>query len=270
MSKKILHVGLAEKIYAHSFCSFTHLHRNGRIFLTEICMTFSCIYDHKSVTHILERKSDLLTADIFFVRKIQKDRAAGSTRHLVHQAGSFFPVYILCVLSCSCVLTILQFSFIKEMIGDGTNKHLKRCGRADTCCCNNLSGNISIKTTCCIAFFLHIFHDTCNKCICSLCVSLCAELVKFYNNFLFVSFTYHMDHISSVRACSTNSIKVDTCSNDLSAVMVNMVSDDLRTSWCSEKFCIVMMILFLKVLCQACKTCTALFCFSVNFFQQVC
>ena len=270
MCQKILHIGLTEKLYTHSLGSLSHLHRNRRIFLTEICMTFTGIYDHKSAPHILEGKCNLLTADILFIREIQKDRAAGSACHLVHQTGSLFPVNILCVLSCSCVLTILQFSFIKEMIGDGTNKHLKGSRGAYTCSGNNLGRNISVKSTGSIAFFLHILHNTCNKRICTFCIGFRAELVKVNNHFLFVTLTDHMDHIGSVWISSTDGIQIDTCSNDLPAVMINMVANDLRTTRSSKKLCLVVMIFLLEIHSKIGITGAALLCLTIDFFQHFC
>ena len=270
MCQKILHTGLTEKLYAHSLRSLTHLHRNRRIFLTEICMALTGIYDHKSAAHILKGKCDLLTADILFIREIQKDRAAGSTSHLVHQTGSLFPVNILSILTCSRILAILQLTFIKEIIGDRTYKHLKGSRRAYTCSGNNLGGNISVKSTGSIAFFLHILHNTCNKSICTFCIGFCAELVKINNYFLFVTLTDHMDHIGSVWISSTDGIQIDTCRNDLTAVMINMVANDLRTARSSKKLCLVMMIFLLEIHSKIGITGAALLCFTIDFFQHVC
>ena len=270
MSKKILHIGLAEKLHTHSLCSLSHLHRNRRILLTEICMTLSGIYDHKSASHILKGKGDLLAADILLIREIQQNRAAGSACHLVHQTGSFFPVNILRILAGPRILAVLQFSFVEEVVGNCAYQHLKRCRRAYTGSCNNLCGNISIKTTCRIAFLLHIFHDTCDKSIGTFCISFCAEFVKVYNYFLSVTFTDHMDHISSVWISCTDGVQIDTCSNNLSAVMVNMVANDLCTSRSSKKLSLVVMIFLLEIHCKVCITSTALLCLTIDFFQHFC
>ena len=270
MSKKVLHIGLTEKLHAHSFCSLTHLHRNGRIFFTEISMALASVYNHKSASHLFKGKCNLFTADILFIREIQKDRAAGSTCHLVHQAGSFFPVYILCVLSCSCILAVLQFSFIKEVIGDRTYKHLKRSRRTYTGCRNNLGRNIGIKTASCIAFFLHIFHDTCHKSIGTLGIGLCTQLVEIYNHFLSVALTDHMNHIGAVWVSCTDGIQVDTCGDNLSTIVVNMIADNFGTSRSGKEFCLVMMIFLLKIYCKIGITCTALLCLTVDFFQHIC
>ena len=45
-----------KKFHTKYFCNRFHLTRNLRIFLTEICMTFSCVYNNKSVSKFSEGK----------------------------------------------------------------------------------------------------------------------------------------------------------------------------------------------------------------------
>ena len=79
-----------------------------------------------------------------------------------------------------------------------------------------------------------------------------------------------MDHIGSVWISSTDGIQINTCRNDLTAVMINMVANDLRTARSSKKLCLVMMIFLLEIHSKIGITGAALLCLAIDFFQHVC
>lgn len=76
-----------------------------------------------------------------------------------------------------------------------------------------------------------------------------------------------MDHIGSVWISSTDGIQIDTCSNDLTAVMIHMVANDLRTARSSKKLCLVMMIFLLEIYSKIGITGAAFLCFTIDFFS---
>lgn len=117
------------------------------------------------------------------------------------------------------------------------------------------------------SLFLHIFHDTCHKSIGTLGIGLCTQLVEIYNHFLSVALTDHMNHIGAVWVSCTDGIQVDTCGDNLSTIVVNMIADNFGTSRSGKEFCLVMMIFLLKIYCEIGITCTALLCLTVDFFS---
>ena len=233
-------------------------------------MTFSCIYDNKFVTKFTEGKIKLAVFQIISVREIKENRSAYCTSHLIHHSGCFVPVYILCILSNLCIIIERHFTVIEEVINDRTDQHLKRCRRADTCCCDNVCAHICIKSCSFESILLCTFHHSCHKCCCTFFVVIFAELCKVNYDLISVTFACNMNYLGSIRISGTNRIKINTSCNYFTAIVICMVTDDLRSSRCCEIFCFILFIDFCKIICKIFKTCTADFCFSINFLKFRC
>jgi len=230
MLKKCIYVCLMKKVHAKYFGNSFHFTRNLRVFLAQICMTFSCIYDNKLVSEFSEGEIQFAVFEVIAVSEIKKNRSAYCTCHLVHHSGSFVPVNILCILANFCIIIICHFAFVKEVINDSADQHLERSRRTYTCCCDNVCAYICIESCCLKAVLLCTFHHTCNECRCSLLVVCLAQFGKVYNDLISVSFTGDMDSLCSVRISRSDGIQVDASCNHLAAIVVCMVSNDLSSS----------------------------------------
>ena len=233
-------------------------------------MTFSCIYNNKSVSKFSKREIQLTVFQVISVCKIKQYRAAYCTCHLIHHSGSFIPIYILCILADLCIVIISHFALIKEVIDDCTDQHFKGSRGTDTGCCNNICAYIRIKTCCLKSILLCTFHHTCNKCRCSFFVVCFAELSKIYYNLISVAFTGNTDNLCPIWVSCSYCIQINASCDYFTTVMVCMISNNLSSSWRCKIFCFVLFIGFCKIVCEFLETSTANFCFPIDFLKFCC
>ena len=256
-----------KKLCAKYFgCGF-HLTWDLRIFLAKICMAFSCVYDHQSVTKFAIREIKFAVFQVISVCKVKENWAANCTGHLVHHSGSFVPVNILSVLTDLSIICIGHLAVIKEVINDYADQHFKGCRGTHTCCCNHVGTYIGIKTSCLKAILLRTFHHTGNQGKGSLRIIGSADLVKINYDLISVAFTCDVDHVGSIWCCGTDGIQIDTSCDYLATVVVYMVSNDLCSSRGSEEICMVMLIDLGKFVCKILETGCAGAALSIDFFK---
>ena len=203
----------------------------------------------------MEREVYFLIFRVFSVREIKKNRASNCTCKLIHQSGSFQPIYVLSVLSCFCIVDICHCSIIKEIINNRTYKHFERCRRAYSSCTDYVCCYISIKSCYFKSKFLNSFHHTCYQRYGSLSLRYAGKIIDVYDNFLVISFTGDTDNTAVVRVSCTDGIHINAACNHTAAIMICMVSDDLCSSRCCKKFCYIMMVNFCEMISYSLKTC---------------
>ena len=207
-------------------------------------MTFSCVYNNKSVSKFSEGKIQFAIFQVISVCKIKQYRTTNCTCHLIHHSGCLVPVYIFCVLTYFCIIIKGHFALIEKVINDRTDQHFKRSRRADTCCRNNIGADISIKSTCFKTILLRTFHHSCYKCCCAFFVITLAEFCKVNYDFIPVSFTCDTDHLCSIRISCPYRIQINASCNYFTTVMICMITNDLCSSRCCKVFCLILSIDF--------------------------
>ena len=155
------------------------------------------------------------------------------------------------------------------MVDNRAHQHLERSGRADACRCNHVRGHIGIKSANLKAKLLCAFYHTRKQRHSPAALGNAVKRINVHNDFLTIALTRNVNHIAVIGKCRTDRIQVNAACNHLAAVMVCVISDDLRPARRGKKRCLVMSILFLKLLCQRFQTRRTLYTFSVNLFQSL-
>ena len=213
-----------------------HLIGNRGIFRRQIRMAFSGIYDHQIVAQLIEIAVYLPDAGIFNVREINGDDASHGTGQLIQQAGAFHPVFVLRILSRFGIGNHVPLSAVEQIIHHHAHQHLKGCGGADARAADHVTGHISVK-----AFHLHaaVFQARENAsqqrlCPCGFLHGL--QVIQIHRQVLMIRLTDQLHRIGAVGRCGCHAVQMYAASQNLSMVVIRMVSADLRSSGSREEF----------------------------------
>ena len=116
------------------------------------------------------------------------------------------------------------------MVDDRAHKHLKRRRRTDARCRDHIRRYVSVKSADFESKLLCALHHTGEKGLCAADLCNTVKLFDIHNDLLIIAFACDVDDAAVVWLCRADRIKVYAACDDLSAIMICVVADDLCSS----------------------------------------
>ncbi len=116
------------------------------------------------------------------------------------------------------------------MVDNRADEHLKGCRRADTCRRNHVRGHICVETADLEPKLLCALHHSCQKRFRAANFRNFINLCNVDYNFLAVALAGDANHAAVIDLRRADGIQVNAPRDNLPAVVVGMVSDNLRPS----------------------------------------
>ena len=137
---------LGQHLFAEELRHLLHLVGNGGVIRAEIRVALAGLHDDQTVILGTEVKVDLLHHRIRRLQEIDGDQAAHRAGHLVQQAGSLGPVFVLRKLSNVSVGHGVHAALVEKGIQNGAEKHLKGSGGADARGADHVACDIRVES----------------------------------------------------------------------------------------------------------------------------
>ena len=162
------------------------------------------------------------------------------------------------VLADLRIVRIADLSIVKEVIDDRADQHLKRSRGADACRTDDLRGNIGLKSGNSKALLPCSLCHACHQRYGTAVLWHTLQRRQVYYHLFLIAFTHDLNDIGAIRSSGSDRIQADARCEDLSAIVIRMIADDLGTARSREKLHLLFSKKLSKMSGKRLKACTAL------------
>ena len=212
-----------------------HLQRNRGIVLAQIRMSLSRVHDDEAVILRAEIEVHLLPRRSRRILEVDGDEAADRAGHLVQQAGRLVPVHVLRVFSDVGVGHHVDGAVVVEIVHHGADEHLVGRGGADARRADDVAGDVGVEASHAVSLLLKSGNQTLGQIHRARHAVAGLQIIHRKLEVLVKRLADDTDDAGVRPSGRCHAVQVNAPRQDLSVVVVRVVSADLRSSRRAEK-----------------------------------